>query len=290
MSITIGGGSAAVAHANYMRSDPAPNAHLATPPVRVLVGFSENVLVASSGLVVLDRDAHEVTAQSGPTSDPTELALPLPALPDGVYTVAWHTISALDGDAAKGYFAFEVGTTFASTAPPLAQTKTTPDGIAVALAVSPAAAGKNGYLVAVTRGGAPLPNVIRVRLRFTPLDRDVGQTDLVLAPASGGTGTFAGSGFELPFSGRYRVQAQVRRPDLEDLALDFEIAVKTAAASPSPSPAPASEATAVASGPVAAANPAAGAPEQPGLVAVLVAALVLVLVIALALFVPRRRA
>lgn len=283
--ITIGGGSAAIAHANYRRSDPAPNAHLVTPPTRVLVGFSENVLVASSGLALLDQDAHEVAAQSGPTSDPTELALPLPALRDGVYTVAWHTVSAADGDAAKGYFAFEVGTAVASTAPPVAQTKTTPDGIAVALAVSPDVAGKNGYRVSVTRGGSPLANVIRVRLRFTPLDRDVGQTDLVLAPAADGPATFAGSGYEMPFSGRYRVQVQVRRPDLADLTLDFELAVRTADASPTPAPGAAGLA---ASAPVAVASPAA-APEQPGSVAALATVLALVLAVAIAIALAVRR-
>jgi len=232
---TIGASSAAFAHANYLRSDPAPNARLNTPPTRVLVGFSEKVQVSSSGLILLDQSGREVASGSGPTSDPTELALPLPALSDGVYAVAWHTVSAEDGDSAKGYFAFEVGQASAVSAPPLTQTASTPDGIRVALAVSPALAGKNGYQVTLTRGSAAVSDVTRVRLRFTPLDRDIGQTELILASSSQGPGVFAGSGFELPISGRYRIQIQLRRSGLDDVMLDLDFMVSNAVASPSPS-------------------------------------------------------
>lgn len=141
MAFTIGASSAASAHANYVRSDPAPNAHLSTPPTRVLVGFSERVQLSGSGLTLLDRDGREVASDAQPTTDPTELALALPPLADGAYTVAWHTVSAEDGDSAKGYFAFEVGSTFAAVGPPLTRTKTQGD-IAVSLAVSPNIAGR----------------------------------------------------------------------------------------------------------------------------------------------------
>lgn len=244
MILTIGASGVAQAHASYLRSDPAPNAHLATSPTRVLVGFSEKVQVSASGLVLLDQDGREVARQSQPTGDSTELSLPLPLLADGVYTVAWHTVSAEDGDPAKGYFAFAVGTTPAPSAPPVTQTGTQ-DGITVSLAVSPDIAGKNGYQATAKRGDAALANVTRVRLRITPLDRDIGQSEIVLTLASSGGGTYGGSGFELPFAGRYRIQVQVRRSDsVDDLAFDFDLRVISPASSPSSSVVPSNTAAA----------------------------------------------
>ena len=271
---TIGASSAAFAHANYLRSDPPPNAHLNTPPTRVLVGFSEKVQVSSSGLILLDQSGREVAMQSGPTSDPTELALPLPALSDGVYAVAWHTVSAEDGDSAKGYFAFEVGQASAVSAPPLTQTASTPDGIRVDLSVSPDLAGKNGYQVTLTRGSAAVSDVTRVRLRFTPLDRDIGQTELILASSS--AGVFAGNGFELPISGRYRIQVQLRRSGLDDVMLDLDFMVSNAVASPSPS-VPGSSGSAAPTTPSATPVPASAPVVSPAL---LVAGVLLVLALA----------
>lgn len=278
MILTIGPSGAAGAHANFMRSDPAPNAHLATPPTRVLVGFTETVQVASSGLALLDRDGRELATQAQPTSDPTELVLPLPAISVGVYAVAWHTVSAEDGDAAKGYFAFEVGTAAAATAPPVTRTRTQAD-VTVSLAVSPGVAGQNEYSVTVRRGGSPLPNVSRVRLRITPLDRDIGQSENVL---SGSGSTFIGSGLELPFAGRYRIQVQVRRSDtVDDLAFDLELPV-SATASPSASSSPAPSTAPSPAPPIA--PPGTSAPLLP---LALVAAVALT--VALGLLLTRRR-
>jgi methionine-rich copper-binding protein CopC len=289
--LTISASSAASAHANYLRSDPAPNAHLDTPPARLLVGFSEQVKVASSGLTLLDQNGREVATGGAATADPTELALPRPfgdpptiAGRGGVYTVAWHTVSAQDGDPASGYFAFEVGTVAAPSSPGPTSTKTQ-DGITVALGVSPGAAGRNGYMLSATRGNAPLPNVSRVRLRITPLDRDIGQSEIVLASTGGGS--FGASGFELPFAGRYHVEAQIRRSDtVDDLAFAFDLQVNAANASPSP-------AVSVAS--VAPANPlsAGPAPTSEPVVPVgtlAIGAVLVVLTAAAAVALARRRA
>lgn len=291
MALTIGTGSAAIAHANYVRSDPAPNAHLDAPPTRVLVAFSENVKLGTSGLTILDQDGRELASGGTATADPTELALSLRPLGDattipgrgGVYTVAWHTVSAQDGDPASGYFAFEVGSAAAVVAPGLMQLKTQ-DGITVSLGVSPDAAGKNGYAVTVTRGDAALPNVTRVRLRITPLDRDIGQSEIVLAGS--GAGPFGGSGFELPFSGNYRVEVQVRRSDtIDDLAFVFDVPVTAASASPTPSAPPS---LAASTQPSAGPAPANG-PIVPG--GTLAAGAVLALIAAgVAILLARRRA
>jgi len=240
VALTIGTSSAASAHANYMRSDPAPNAHLAASPARVVVGFSEPFVVSSSSLTLLDSRGQQVAADARTTGDPTELALPVPALADGVYTVAWQTVSAADGDAARGYFAFLVGATTSSTDPG-ATRSASQSKIGVTLTISPLLAGENRYSVAVSGTST----VSRVRLRITPLERDLGQSEIVL-PAAGDA--FVGIGLELPIAGRYRVEVQVRRSDtLADLGYDFEFSVPRAVA-PAPSVTPSAVAVATTTG------------------------------------------
>jgi copper transport protein len=274
VSITIGASSAARAHANYMRSDPAPNAHLVASPARVLVGFSEPFVVASSGLTLLDAGGQQVAADARTTDDPTELALPLPPLPDGGYTVAWQTVSAADGDAAHGYFAFIVGVG-ASPSGPGASKSASLSNIGVTLAITPLVAGENRYSVTVSGTST----VSRVRLRVTPLDRDLGQSEIVL-PAAGAA--FVGTGLELSIAGRYQVQVQVRRSDtVADLAYDFEFTVPRAA-SPTPTVTP----SAVVAVATATAAPLAGDPPAATLA---LGAAVLVFAALVTLVLVRRR-
>lgn len=232
--MAVGASGVAGAHANYLRSDPAPNARLDAPPARVVVGFSEKVTLASSGLAILDQSGRELAADGVATADPTELALPFPASAvtagrGAVYTVAWHTVSAEDGDPAKGYFSFVVGALAPASGAGTTQSATQAN-VSATLTVAPLVAGENTYTVSLATGGAPLPNVSRVRLRVTPQDRDIGQSEIVLQ--AGGSG-YTGRGLELPFAGRYRVQVQVRRSDtVNDLSFDFDVQAAAAAASP----------------------------------------------------------
>jgi methionine-rich copper-binding protein CopC len=276
VTITIGTSSAASAHANYMRSDPAPNAHLGASPTRVLVGFTEPFVPSTSGLTLLDAGGQQVAADARTTGDPTELALPVPALADGVYTVLWQTVSAADGDAAHGYFAFIVGAG-ASLSGPGESKSATLSNIGVTLAITPLVAGENRYSVTVSGTST----VSRVRLRVTPLDRDLGQSEIVL-PLAGAA--FADTGLELPIAGRYQVQVQVRRSDtLADLAYDFEFSVPRAA-SPTPTPTP------TASGVVAVATPtAAPLPSDSPSVTLALAVMLVVFAGVIALVFARRR-
>lgn len=243
-------GSAANAHANYARSDPAPNARLAAAPPRVVVGFAQKIVIASSGLALIAGDGRTVTDTSQPTADPSELVLPLPSLGDGVYTVAWWNVSAEDGDAAKGYFAFTVG-----TIPPPVGSGTTlkapaQSNVATGLTVAPLRAGENSYALVVSGpSGGVVANVSRVRLRITPTDRDIGQSENILA---GDGTTFRGSGLELPFAGRYRIDVQIRRSDtIDDLTFGYDVTVPAAPPSPSPAtPVPGSPTTPAVTAPV----------------------------------------
>ncbi len=270
----MGLGGPASARANFARSDPAPNTRLANAPGRVLVGFSERIQVAGSGLELFDGEGRSVTKGAVATGDPAELTLPLPPLGPGTYAVAWHTVSAQDSAAAKGYFAFAVG-----PVPPNGGTTSasslTRAGITAQLGIAPFESGENMYSVTVQRSGTPLPNVTGVRLRFAPQARDIGETEAVLR-AQGGA--FGGTGMELPFGGPYRVDVRVARSDSSD-ELEFSfLQTLPLAASPAPAtPAP-SGATPSASL-VAAASPApAGGDNGGALLALALAAGVLLLI------------
>ncbi len=170
--------------------------------------------------------------------------------------MAWRTVSAEDGDPAKGYFSFVVGAQAPAAGRGTTQSATQTD-VTASLGIAPLVAGENGYSVALSTGGGSLQNVSRVRLRITPQDRDIGQSEIVLQ--TGGTG-FTARGFELPFAGRYRVQVQVqvRRSDgVNDLTFDFDV-VAAAPSVLSPSPA-----ATIASAAPATTAPATTAPAAP---------------------------
>jgi copper transport protein len=114
----------ALGHALPQSSVPSPGAQLTTSPNQVSIIFGERPDPNLSTIKVLDTTGAAVT--SGPTApvsgNPVELAVPLKAnLPDGVYTVAWRTVSAVDGHLATGSFAFGIG-----VPPPVSGSSTSP--------------------------------------------------------------------------------------------------------------------------------------------------------------------
>jgi len=105
------------AHALPQLSSPSAGATLSTPPSKVTITFGERPDPKLSSISVLDSSGGSVTA--GPTSaassDPLTLEVPLKTLTGGVYTVAWRTVSAVDGHRATGSFAFGLGTAPSAT-------------------------------------------------------------------------------------------------------------------------------------------------------------------------------
>jgi putative copper export protein/methionine-rich copper-binding protein CopC len=100
----------AAGHALPQTSDPRPGSNLTTAPTEVTITFGERPDPKLSTIKVLDKAGAPVTA--GPTvaaADALSLTVPLKPLPTGVYTVAWRTVSAVDGHLASGSFAFGVG-------------------------------------------------------------------------------------------------------------------------------------------------------------------------------------
>src|SRR4030095_13362986 len=97
--LVVVAGQPAAAHALLRRSESASGALLQTAPPKVVVTFTAPPDPSLSIIHVLD--AHGKDWEQGRAEPvagaPLELQVALPALPDGVYTVTWRTVSKTDG-------------------------------------------------------------------------------------------------------------------------------------------------------------------------------------------------
>ncbi|HET9014172.1 MAG TPA: copper resistance protein CopC [Thermomicrobiaceae bacterium] len=111
LAVALGFAAPVSAHAVLLRSSPAGGSIQVTGPASVDLWFSEHVVPARSSVIVYDATRARVSA--GPAvvdpADPSHLSVPLEHLPDGTYTVAWSTMSAVDAHATAGAFTFRVG-------------------------------------------------------------------------------------------------------------------------------------------------------------------------------------
>lgn len=103
--------SVALAHAAFVRSEPAPNSVLSDPPGAVTIWFTEWVEPGLSNIIVLDSTGRRVNTQEATVlpGDPDALTVPLSSLHQGTYTVAWKNFSRVDGHSLSGSFVFSVG-------------------------------------------------------------------------------------------------------------------------------------------------------------------------------------
>jgi copper transport protein len=116
--------SPASAHALLQSADPAPNSAQKVAPPAVTLTFTEAPDPKLSSVQVLDGNGGPVTTGplAGVAGKADELTIAIGALPDGVYTVAWRTVSAVDGHIAAGSYAFSIGTAAPPGATVAAQT------------------------------------------------------------------------------------------------------------------------------------------------------------------------
>ncbi len=115
--------TSASAHALLLRSTPVANAVLQQPPVQVEIYFSEALETNLSSIQVFDSNNLQVDtgdARVDP-ADPTRLTVSLHRLADGVYTVTWKAVSAIDGHQTLGTFPFAVGDANASAVSAISQ-------------------------------------------------------------------------------------------------------------------------------------------------------------------------
>ena len=101
----------ALAHALLVRSVPEANAALDRAPAQIELYFTETLEPSFSTITVLNSSGAQVDNGDSKLdpADSTHLTVSLRSLPDGVYTVAWKALSAVDGHVTTGSFPFAVG-------------------------------------------------------------------------------------------------------------------------------------------------------------------------------------
>ena len=102
----------ALAHAYLEHADPPPGGTLAQAPTQLRLTFSEQVDSAFSQVHVLNarRETIDRGDSAVASDDPQAMVVSLqPGLADGVYTVAWRTLSADDGHSESGAYTLVFG-------------------------------------------------------------------------------------------------------------------------------------------------------------------------------------
>jgi methionine-rich copper-binding protein CopC len=112
LSLLFASSGHALAHARYDHSDLPPDSMVDGQPFTLKAYFSQE-MTSKSTMTVVDANGTQVDNADGhlDLDDPDRkvMVVTLPALPTGVYTVQWNSVSAEDGDSADGTFAFGVG-------------------------------------------------------------------------------------------------------------------------------------------------------------------------------------
>ena len=104
-------------HATLVSSEPAANSHLASPPARVRLVYSEPIEGKLAKVSIVPATAAPIVLRAG--ADPRDVhavIAPVDALGPGTYKVEWRVVSA-DGHPVDGTFSFTVGDTTVSAAP-----------------------------------------------------------------------------------------------------------------------------------------------------------------------------
>lgn len=107
--------AATMAHAEMKSCTPAINGTVETAPDKVVCTASESMDPKGSSLAVFDAMGMQVDKKDSAVdlNDPDRVtisvSLDTAMMKDGEYTVKWTTLSAADGDEAKGEFKFTVG-------------------------------------------------------------------------------------------------------------------------------------------------------------------------------------
>lgn len=121
---------AVAAHALLQSSEPAAGSTVGGSPASVTLTFGERPDPRLSSIKVLDSTGrnHATGSVQAVAGQPAALRIAIEPLADGLYTVSWRSLSAVDGHSAAGSFAFGVGVAVPSGGPAAA----TPAGLAAA--------------------------------------------------------------------------------------------------------------------------------------------------------------
>jgi copper transport protein len=126
-------GARVLAHAQLVASSPGAGVTLDESPTELRLVFSEQLEVQVTSLDLRSLDGETALERVGEIdpSDAFALVLNDLDLPDGVYTVTWRTLSAVDGHTAEGAFSFGVGAAPGSLpiSPDMTHTETDAPGV-----------------------------------------------------------------------------------------------------------------------------------------------------------------
>jgi len=113
----------ASAHAGLWLTHPVAGAELGASPAAVRLSFTELVVPSLASIRVVGENgrAYDAGPTRGVPRDARSVTVPVRQLGRGVYTVQWRIVSAVDGHATTGAYAFGVG-----VAPPEAGTAAAP--------------------------------------------------------------------------------------------------------------------------------------------------------------------
>jgi len=114
------------AHALLVRSNPEANAVLEQSPAQIELFFSETLEAELSSITVYDSNNLIVDAGDARVdpADEKRMTVSLRSLPDGVYTVTWKVVSAIDGHQTIGTYPFAVGNANADAVKAIQQSST----------------------------------------------------------------------------------------------------------------------------------------------------------------------
>ncbi len=101
----------AYAHTELIRSNPPDNAILSESPRDVQMWFTEDINMDFSAFRVFNANGQLIPLDNirRDDTDSKLVILTLPVLENGVYTVSWHVLSAIDGHDSEGFIVFGVG-------------------------------------------------------------------------------------------------------------------------------------------------------------------------------------
>ena len=104
-------GSPVSAHGQLDSSSPAPSAVLETAPSEISLDFNEPVTPVARSIEIYNQEGQRIVLGEALVSpeDPSVLiAKDVPAIPNGLYVVAWRAVSN-DGHAIEGAYSFQIG-------------------------------------------------------------------------------------------------------------------------------------------------------------------------------------
>jgi len=102
--------SSAFAHAEFVKSTPAPDSILTASPTEIDITFSEAIDLKFSGAKLVDSMKMDIGTGAAALAEGGDTTLVIPVtkpLAAGDYVIAWHNLSK-DGHKLKGSFKFTV--------------------------------------------------------------------------------------------------------------------------------------------------------------------------------------